>query len=93
MFTGTHFYQKIINGFQLLTRYLDPICEIANKYSLSIQIHPYNAEKMVNLEDKFWRFHLVWMLAQCADTFHLYTLKVFQINTHKSEHVLLMVVF
>ena len=71
----THFLSKNNKWTSVADEYLDPIYEIANKYSLSIQIHPYNAEKMVNLEDKFWRFHLVWMLAQCADTFHLYTLR------------------
>ena len=30
--------------------------------------------KMVNLEDKFWRFQLVWMLHK-SDTFHLFTLR------------------
>ncbi len=71
----THFLSKNNKWTSIADEYLDPIYEIANKYSLSIQIHPYNAEKMVNLEDKFWRFHLVWMLAQCADTFHIYTLR------------------
>ena len=47
----------------------------ANKYSLSIEIHPYNAGQMVKLEDKYWRFHLIWMMAQCADTLHLFTLR------------------
>ena len=29
---------------------------------------------MVDLEDTHWRFHLVWMCAQTADTYHLFTL-------------------
>ncbi|MCP4439431.1 MAG: amidohydrolase family protein [Aureispira sp.] len=53
---------------------VDPIYELANKYSLAIEIHPYDGPKMINLEDRFWRFHLVWMCAQTADTYHLYTL-------------------
>jgi len=30
---------------------------------------------MINLKDQYWRFHLVWMMAQCGDTLHLYTLR------------------
>ena len=54
---------------------VDPIYEAANKYNLAVQIHPYDGEKMIALEDQHWRFHLVWMMAQCADTLHLYTLR------------------
>ena len=71
----THFISCDGKWISIADEQVDPIFELANKYSLSIQIHPYDAEKMVNLEDKFWRFHLVWMLAQCADTFHLFTLR------------------
>ena len=71
----THFISSNGKWLSIADEQVDPIFELANKYSLSIQIHPYDAEKMVNLEDKFWRFHLVWMLAQCADTFHLFTLR------------------
>ena len=71
----THFISSNGKWVSIADEQVDPIFELANKYSLSIQIHPYDAEKMVNLEDKFWRFHLVWMLAQCADTFHLFTLR------------------
>ena len=71
----THFISSDGKWISIADEQVDPIFELANKYSLSIQIHPYDAEKMVNLEDKFWRFHLVWMLAQCADTFHLFTLR------------------
>lgn len=71
----THFISSNGKWVSIADEQVEPIFELANKYSLSIQIHPYDAEKMVNLEDKFWRFHLVWMLAQCADTFHLFTLR------------------
>jgi len=30
---------------------------------------------MISLKNKYWRFHLVWMMAQCADTLHLFTLR------------------
>lgn len=53
---------------------LYPIYELANKYELAVQIHPYDGQKMINLKDRFWRFHLVWMCAQTADHYHMYTL-------------------
>ena len=52
-----------------------PIYELANKYNLAIEIHPYDGEKMVALKDEYWRFHLVWMMAQSADALHMFTLK------------------
>jgi aminocarboxymuconate-semialdehyde decarboxylase len=51
-----------------------PIFELANHYNLALEIHPYDGNEMVNLADKYWRFHLVWMCAQTADAHHLYTL-------------------
>lgn len=51
-----------------------PLWELANDLGLAIEIHPYDAEKMVALADDFWRFHLVWMCAQTADCYHFYTL-------------------
>lgn len=51
-----------------------PIYELAHKYQLAVQIHPYDGQKMIKLKDRFWRFHLVWMCAQTADHYHLYTL-------------------
>lgn len=52
-----------------------PIFELANEYQLAIEIHPYDGQKMVKLKDEYWRFHLVWMMAQTADTLHMYALK------------------
>ncbi|MEM9547754.1 MAG: amidohydrolase family protein [Bacteroidota bacterium] len=51
-----------------------PIFELANDLKLAVQIHPYDAPKMVNLKDQFWRFHLIWMCAQTADQYHMFTL-------------------
>lgn len=51
-----------------------PIFEKANDHNLAIEIHPYDGEKFINLDNKSWRFHLVWMLAQCADAYHFMTL-------------------
>ncbi len=55
-----------------------PIFELANKYKLAIEIHPYDGDKMIKLEDRNWRFHLIWMLAQCGDAYHFYTLNGYQ---------------
>ncbi|MFK7784077.1 MAG: amidohydrolase family protein [Crocinitomicaceae bacterium] len=54
-----------------------PIFELANHYKLAVEIHPYDGQKMVKLKDEFWRFHLVWMMAQTADTLHFFTLRDF----------------
>jgi len=52
-----------------------PIYEAANELGLAVEIHPYDGQKMVKLKDEYWRFHLVWMMAQTADTLHFFTLK------------------
>lgn len=70
----THFLNKDNEWLSIASKEVFPIYELANKYGLAIEIHPYDGEKMVNLKDQYWRFHLVWMMAQCADTLHLYTL-------------------
>ena len=56
----------------------DPIFELANEYNLAIEVHPYDGEKMIKLENTSWRFHLIWMLAQCGDAYHFYTLNGMQ---------------
>ena len=71
----THFLSSSGKWLSIAEKEVDPIYELANKYSLSIEIHPYNAEKMVNLKNKYWRFHLIWMMAQCADALHFFTLR------------------
>ena len=55
----------------------EPIFELANKYGIAIEIHPYDAPKMVKLRNNYWRFHLVWMCAQTADAYHMFTLRDF----------------
>ena len=70
----THFLNQENEWTSIADKSVFPIYELANKYNLAIEIHPYDGEKMVNLKDQYWRFHLVWMMAQCADTLHLYTL-------------------
>ena len=70
----THFLNANNKWVVIADESVEPIFELANKYGLAIEIHPYDGEKMVNIEDKYWRFHLVWMCAQTADAYHFYTL-------------------
>ena len=70
----THFLNANNEWTSIADKSVFPIYELANKYNLAVEIHPYDGEKIVNLKDQYWRFHLVWMMAQCADTLHLYTL-------------------
>jgi aminocarboxymuconate-semialdehyde decarboxylase len=71
----THFVNSKGEWLSIAEAEVDPIFELANKYKLAIQIHPYDGEKMIALKNSYWRFHLIWMMAQCADTLHLFTLR------------------
>lgn len=73
----SHFLNKDDEWVSCVDESTLPIFELANKYKLAIEIHPYDGQKMVKLKDIYWRFHLVWMMAQTADTLHLYALKDF----------------
>jgi len=53
---------------------VEPIFELANELGLAMEIHPYNGPDMIKLEDQFWRFHLIWMCAQTADHYHMFSL-------------------
>ncbi len=70
----THFLNSAGKWQGIIEKNTEPIFELANKYGLAIEIHPYDGEKFIALENKSWRFHLIWMLAQCADAYHFYTL-------------------
>lgn len=71
----THFLNAAGQWLSTAEADVDPIYALANEYGLAVQIHPYDGDKMVALQDRYWRFHLVWMMAQCADTLHLFTLR------------------
>ena len=73
----THFLDENDEWLTVADDSVLPIFELANKYGLAIEIHPYDGQKMVKLKDEYWRFHLVWMMAQTADTLHFYALKDF----------------
>ena len=70
----THYMDTIGTWRCIFDEENEPIFELANKYNLAVEIHPYDGEKFIKLEDSAWRFHLIWMLAQCADSYHFYTL-------------------
>jgi len=70
----THFMDSIGTWRSIFDQDIEPILELANKYKLAIEIHPYDGEKFIKLQNVAWRFHLVWMLAQCADSYHFFTL-------------------
>ncbi len=70
----THYMNDAGQWKTVFSEETDPILELANTYKLAVEVHPYDGEKFIQLENKSWRFHLVWMLAQCADAYHFYTL-------------------
>lgn len=70
----THYLTKAGQWTSVADAAVEPIFQLANQYNLAVEIHPYDGPKMINLQDQFWRFHLVWMCAQTADTYHFFTL-------------------
>ncbi len=70
----THYMDSAGQWNVIFNEETEPVFELANKYKLAVEVHPYDGEKFIHLEDKAWRFHLIWMLAQCADAYHFYTL-------------------
>ncbi|MBC7885315.1 MAG: amidohydrolase family protein [Saprospiraceae bacterium] len=70
----SHFLNKDNHWIAIADESVLPIFELAEHYKLAVEIHPYNAEEIIALEDKFWRFHLIWMCAQTADAWHFYSL-------------------
>lgn len=70
----THFLNSDNQWVSVADDCCHPIWELCNKYGLAVEIHPYDAPKMIKLKDQNWRFHLVWMMAQTADTLHFFAL-------------------
>lgn len=73
----THFLNAEGQWTAIADESVVPIFDLADEYGLAIEIHPYDGPKMIALQDEFWRFHLVWMCAQTADAYHMYTLRGF----------------
>ena len=74
---STHYQSSSGEWFSVADKTVEPIWQLANHYGLAVELHPYDAGKMVNLNDIFWRNHLVWMMAQTADTFLMFALNGF----------------
>ena len=70
----THYMNTIGQWKGIINEETEPIFELANYYDLAIEFHPYDGERFIALENTAWRIHLIWMLAQCADAYHFYTL-------------------
>ncbi|WP_339848152.1 amidohydrolase family protein [uncultured Dokdonia sp.] len=70
----THYMDTIGTWRCIFDEENEPIFELASKYNLAVEIHPYDGEKFIKLQNTNWRFHLIWMLAQCADAYHFFTL-------------------
>ena len=80
----THFLNHDQKWTSIADNYTLPIFELANYYKLAVEIHPYNAEEIIALDDKYWRFHLIWMCAQTADAWHFFDLMDLQ---HKFPNI------
>ena len=78
LYLPTHYMDTIGTWRCIFDEENEPIFELANKYNLAVEIHPYDGEKFIKLENTSWRFHLIWMLAQCADAYHFLTLNGLQ---------------
>ncbi|KJD33521.1 amidohydrolase [Tamlana nanhaiensis] len=74
----THYMDTIGTWRSIFDEENARIFELADKYGLAIEIHPYDGEKFIKLQNTSWRFHLIWMLAQCADAYHFFTLNGMQ---------------
>ena len=70
----THYMDTIGTWRSIFDAENEPIFELASKYNLAVEIHPYDGEELIKLQNTARRFHLIWMLAQCADAYHFYTL-------------------
>ncbi|NMP31172.1 amidohydrolase family protein [Thalassotalea sp. M1531] len=70
---STHYQTTNGEWLSVCDKSVEPIWQLADTLKLAIEIHPYDAGKMVNLTDHFWRYHLVWMMAQTADTHLMFT--------------------
>lgn len=76
----THYMDTIGTWRCIFDEENDPLFQRANDFNLAIEIHPYDGEKFILLENVAWRFHLIWMLAQCADAYHFMTLNGFHMR-------------
>ena len=74
----THYMDTIGSWRCIFDKENEPLFELASEKNLAVEVHPYDGEKFIKLENVAWRFHLIWMLAQCADAYHFFTLSGYQ---------------
>lgn len=70
----THFLDKRGQWTSVADESLVGLWKRLDDHGLAVEIHPYDGEKIIQLSNSYWRFHLVWMCAQTADTYHMFTL-------------------
>ncbi len=71
----THYMDTIGTWRCIFDEENEPIFELANKYNLAVEIHPYDGEKFIKLENTSWRFHLIWMLSTMCRCLSLFNFK------------------
>lgn len=71
----THFLNTQGQWLSIAHESAEPLFALADQHGLAVEIHPYDAPRMIALPDQHWRFHLVWMCAQTADVYHEFTLR------------------
>ena len=69
----THYIDNNQQWKTIYNKDTEPIFQHIDNLGLAVQIHPYDGEKFIKLENEFWRFHLIWMCAQTADAFHFFS--------------------
>ncbi len=74
----THYMDTVGTWRCIFDQENEPVFQAASDLNLAVEIHPYDGEKFILLENTSWRFHLIWMLAQCADAYHFLTLNAYQ---------------
>ena len=68
----THYLNKDEQWKSIGDPSLAPMFEYIDELGLAVEIHPYDGNKFIDLENELWRFHLVWMCAQTADAYHFF---------------------
>ncbi len=69
----THYLSDDKQWKSIYNPHTEPIFKYIDELGLAVQIHPYDGEKFIALENQFWRFHLIWMCAQTADAYHFFS--------------------
>ena len=68
----THYLDKDEQWKTIAGKELEPMWQYIDDLGIAVEIHPYDGNKFIKLENELWRFHLIWMCAQTADAFHFF---------------------